>query len=217
MGAVCGCDTNRLLARAISRHHARLVYLYREDAVAVALSKAIAKRTKTYVLPPRPHHPRQQGSEQAGPGETMAGGSSNAPTVTARATPRAPAANLSFVIHDVDAFAEEALWFERHLRTFSYFIERLGQRSGVRLLTISYEELLSAPAAHARRLFDFLDLPPCEISLARATTRIGGRPLHQTVTNAREVCAALSARGLQASASWRASCGAPPSEGATSI
>ena len=115
------------------------------------------------------------------------------------------------LIEDVRAFAERAAWFERHSRTFPRTVDRaIGGSSGTplaspALLRVSYEQLLAAPLAQTRRVFAFLGLPACDVALAAATARIGGRPLAQQVSNVQEVCAALAARGLH-TAMWRESC-----------
>ena len=186
MHAVCGCKLSELLSRAVHSHRAKVIYLHREDSVAVALSLESARRSSVYVLP--------RGRET--------------PTQGAQPASAPPATNASMLIEDVPAFAERAAWFETHSRTFPRSVDRaIGRSSSVSpaLLSLSYEQLLAAPLAQTRRVFAFLGLPACDVALAAATARIGGRPLAQQVSNVEEVCKALAARGLH-TAMWRESC-----------
>ena len=192
MDVVCGCRIDALLAHALTHHHSRLVYLYRKDAVAVALSKERARRSRLYVL-----HARAASQHNA--------------SYVGSALPHTPATQSppvsdAITISDVKSFGDDAQWLHEHLTRFTASVERLAARPGARLLSLSYEELLDAPLAHLRRLFAFLGVDVCDVAMRQATARIGGTPLRRAVVNAREVCAELRARGLQGSASWRESC-----------
>ena len=48
-----------------------------------------------------------------------------------------------------------------------------GHVGAPRLLSMSYEEMFAAPLASARRVFAFLGVPACDISLERTTRRLG--------------------------------------------
>ena len=193
MHAVCGCKLSELLSRAVHSHRAKVIYLHREDSVAVALSLESARRSSVYVLPRGRETPPQGAQPASAPPATNA----------SERTDKRP-----MLIEDVPAFAERAAWFETHSRTFPRTVDRaIGHSSSVSpaLLSLSYEQLLAAPLAQTRRVFAFLGLPACDVALAAATARIGGRPLAQQVSNVEEVCKALAARGLH-TAMWRESC-----------
>ena len=190
MHHVCGCSVAALLKWARTAHAARMIYLYRSDSVAVAVSLELARRSRVYV-------------RRAGAG--MRRGVPSPPQLAAVTSPLPPPGGTALasprVLVDVRDLSRRSKWYQRHLAEFGRAVDGAvgGSSRESTLLVLQYEELLQAPQEGLRRVFRFLGLRACDVAMERATTRLGGRSLRDHVANWHELCQELVRHGLRTS------------------
>ena len=164
---VCDCAPKDLLRLARDTHHARLVYLHREDHTAVALSYEFAKAEGQFV----------RSSEDVAAADAAA-----APRRLLRIDP------VGAWVKQVEEYAARGVKFramlDRNLGAGTY-------------LSLTYEELRADTDASMSRLFAFLGLPPCAVTSTTRTVKMLGDRFQASVSNWEELCDGLAAAGVR--------------------